>query len=303
MKKLLSLLIMCSFLTLSVGCSDDSEKTTANAPDELSSSAENSKEEKETVENRTREVDTDNTHVYDETMILTDGEYEDLNTYAAWLSKAFKINAAIVLTDDIGDSEPSDYAKHFYESNYSGDGVLFLINNDTNNDYFYRHGLPSKFISDSDVQMLFSEISPILALEDYVAAAERVLEEAELQLPEHFTDRTGSLDAEIITACNDYIKENSGANKLNVYYVFGTGDEKFTNFAKKRFAMFYEETDDIAMLVINGETGESRLNASGSMTYLLDSSSAISDAVKSCYSVAEGMDIEEAVKKFTAFAE
>ena len=41
------------------------------------------------------------------------------------------------------------------------------MNNDTGNDCFYRKGFPSKFITDSDIEMLFAEISPMIVTGDY----------------------------------------------------------------------------------------------------------------------------------------
>jgi len=302
MKKLLSLLLICCLATAFTGCSDKAKETDVSGiVDKLSESTE--KSEKETLENREREIDTDNQHVFDDSLILTDTEYDSLNSYIAWFSKAFKINAAVVLTDALGDSEPSDYAKNFYESNYSGDGILLLINNDTNEDYVYRRGVPSKFISDSDVQMIFAEISPMLVLEDYNAAAQRVFEQAELKLPEHFTDRTGTLEKEDIKSYNDYIEENRKSNKICVYYINGTGDETMEEFAQRRFEMFYEGDEDIALLVIDGENGENYLYLSGEMGYLLTSKPEIYEAVKSCYSLDEGMDLENAIKKFMEYVE
>ncbi len=305
MKKILCLILSCFLVTAMIGCDDDkkvkdelevSTSKTTKATDET-------KEKLEKKENRNREVDTENTNVYDETLILSDGEYDDLNSYASWLAQTYKINCAVVLTDDIGDSEPSEYAKNFYESNYSGDGILFLINNDTNNDYFYRRGVPSKIISDSAVQMLFAEISPMLALEDYISAAERVLEEAEMLLPEYFTDRTSELEGEEIIAYNEYIKENAEDKSINVYYVMGSGNEKIEDFTQTRFEKFYEKDADAVMLVVDGKNGNSYMCTSGSMNYLADSRLDIAKAVRSCYDKTKGMNIEEAIKKFIGFVE
>lgn len=302
MKKILCLILSCVLATAMIGCDDEKK-----AKDELeASSASTQATEKGKVmfkENRERKGDAENANVFDETLILTDGEYEDLNDYAATLAQTYKINCAVVLTDDIGDSEPSDFAKNFYESNYSGDGILFLINNDTNNDYLYRQGAPSKVITDSDVQMLFAEISPLLALEDYISAAERVLEEAEILLPEYFNDKSGHLKGEEINALNDYIKDNSGDKNVNVYYVKGTGEEKIEDFAQTRFDKFYEEGADAVMIVIDGKNGNSYMCVSGSMTYLSDSHEDIQKAIRSCFDKKEGLDLEEAVKKFIGFVE
>ncbi len=303
MKKILSLILSCLLATAMTGCGDGKK-----AKDELEASTEKITQATEETttkkkENRNRKVDMENTNVYDETLILSDWEYDDLNSYAEAIAQDFKMNCAIVLTDDIGDNEPSEYAKNFYESKYSGDGILFLINNDTNNDYLYRRGVPSKIISDSAVQMLFAEISPMLALEDYISAAERVLEEVELLLPEYFTDRTGELEGEEITAYNEYIKENVEENSINVYYVMGTGDEKIEDFTQTRFDKFYEKDADAVMLVIDGKNGNSYMCMSGSMKYLSESRLDIAKAVRSCYDKTNGMNIEEAIKKFIGFVE
>ncbi len=326
MKKILCIILMGCLMASAVGCSSDSQTTDGKAADELGISREekdeknedndekdndksekDGKNEEEQKDDNDTEIDkgikTEDMHVYDEAELFDEAKLDDINSYCAWLAKTFKINVAVATTSDIGDSEPSDYAKHVYESNYSGDGILFLINNDTGNDYFYRRGVPSKFISDSNIQMLFSEISPMLAMEDYSAAAGLALEEAEERLPQYFTDRTGNIEKDTISELNKHIEENAGENSINVYYVVGIGDDSIEDFAKKRFEMFYDDSENAAMLVINGENGENFLNTSGSMKYLEESSSDINKAVKSCYSKNNGMDLENAVKKFMGFVE
>lgn len=307
MKKFLCLLICC--LTVSaVGCSDKSKATNGKAADELNLSDDGSSQyssEEETSSKRSKDidVDTDYKHIYDDADVFSDAQSDDINSYCAWLSKTFKINAAVASTDDLGDSEPADYAKNIYESNYSGDGILFLINNDTENDYFYRTGVPKKFISDSDIQMLFSEISPMLALEDFSSAAELALEEAENLLPEYFTDRSGTLEKQEISSYNDMIKEKSGQNNINIYYVIGTGEKDINDFAAERFKWFYDSDKNTAMLVINGENGENALCLSGSMNYLSESQSEIKKSIKACYDKKEGMNLDKAVEQFLSFIE
>ncbi len=303
MKKFLCLLLIFCMTITFVGCSDDEEKN-ISAVDELEVSEQSEKEKtEETLENRDRNIDTDDMYVFDDSQILTNGEYDALNSQTAWISKTFKINAAVVITDDIGESSPADFSKKFYESKYSGDGILILINNDTNNDYFYRHGIVSKFISDIEVKMTLADISPMLALEDYVSAVGRMLETVEYFMPEFFTDRTGELESEEILSYNDYIKENTNSGTINVYYVKGIGEQPIEDFAKERFNMFYESNSDSAMLIIDGENGENYLCTSGNMNYLEESHSEIQLAVKSCYDKTKGMDLENAVKNFIEFVE
>lgn len=306
MKKILCLLLICCLSVSAAGCTDKSKTTGGKAADELNVSDDNSSKndsEEETSENRDIDIYTDNKYIYDAAGVFSDAQSDDINSYCAWISKTFKINAAVASTDDLGDSETADYAKNIYESNYSGDGILFLINNDTENDYFYRTGVPEKFISNSDIQMLFSEISPILALEDYSSAAELALEEAENLLPEYFTDRTGTLEKTEISAYNESIKEKAGENKINIYYVIGTGEQNIQDFAAERFEWFYETDENTAMLVINGENGENALCLSGSMNYLSENQNEIQKTVKSCYDKKEGMDLNKAVEQFLSFIE
>lgn len=306
MKKLLLIAAFFCCATMFCGCSDNSVDSNGIAVDELSSRADSEKEDEEAEEKpikaRDREIDTSKEFVFDDGGILTEGEYDSLNTYTAWLSKAFKINAAVVLTDDIEGSEPSDYAKNYYKDIYKGDGVLFLVNNDTNEDYLYRNGRPSEFITDSNVQMMFSEISPMLALEEYVSAAECALEMVELYYPEYFTDRSGNIKKEEISEYSSIIEEAAGNNSLNMYYVEGTGDSGIEDFAKKRFDMFYEKNADAAMIVIDGNNGDNYLCTSGSMSFMNGSRSEIQEAIKSCYSKKDGVDLKSAAEKFAEFA-
>lgn len=307
MKKFLCLL-MCCLTVSAAGCSDKSKTANGKAADELNLSDDNSSQyssEEETSSKRSKDIDvnTNYKHIYDDAGVFNDAQSDDINSYCAWLSKTFKISAAVASTDDLDGSDPSDYAQNIYESNYSGDGILFLINNDTENDYFYRTGVPEKFISNSDIQMLFSEISPMLALEDFSSAAELALEEAEKLLPEYFTDRTGTLEKQEISSYNDMIKEKSDGKNLNIYYVIGTGDQNIDDFAAERFKWFYDSDKDTAMLVINGENGENSLCLSGSMNYLSENQSEIKKAIKSCYNKKDGMNLDKAVEQFLSFIE
>ncbi len=304
-KKILFIVIFCCCVAFT-GCFEDIKTPESLASDELSSQSESPESEQPSekkLKARDREVDTEKEYVFDDADILSKGEYDSINTYTAWVSKAFKINAAVVLTDDIEDKEPADYAKDYYNKLYKGDGILFLINNDTNEDYFFRNGIPAEFISDSSVLMLFSEISPMLALEDYVGAAERALESAEIYLPEYFTDRSGILKKEEIVEYNAIIEGAAGDNSLNVYYVEGTAGDTLEKFSKKRFELFYEKDADAAMLIIDGNNGSSFLCASGNMSYLSDSKEELEKEIKSCYSKTDGVDLKTACEKFIGFVE
>lgn len=307
MKKALYVILLCLCINLFSGCSDsnNSSDIAADQLSSLESSNENNDdeetEEEKPIKARDREIDTNNEFVFDDGKILTEGEYDLLNSYTAWLAKAFKINAAVVLTDDIEGQEPSDYAESYYNDIYKGDGVLFLVNNDTNEDYLYRKGRPAEFITDGKVQMMFSEISPMLALEEYVSAAETALEMVEQYYPEYFTDRSGNIDKKEISEYSDIIEAAAGNNSLNMYYVEGIGDSSIEDFAKKRYEMFYDDGADAAILVIDGNNGDNYLCASGSMDYLNGNKSELQEAVKSLYSKNDGVDLKKAAEQFATF--
>lgn len=305
MKKLFCIVLTCLFFTIFTGCSDSQKISDSKAQDVLSSQELIDDQEETANEKplkaRDREIDTRKEYVFDDAKLLTDGEYDDLNAYAAWFAKAFKINAVVVLTDDIEDNEPADYAKKFYNDFYNGDGILLLINNDTNEDYFYRKGIPGEFISDSTVLMMFSEISPMLALENYIGAAEYILEASERQLPEYFTDRSKALKKDEISEYNQIIENAAGSNNLNMYYVEGTGEDTIEDFAKKRFKMFYEEDADAAMLVIDGNNGNNYLCTSGNLNYLDNNKSELEKEIKSCYSKSNGVNLKKSSEKFAEY--
>ena len=222
-------------LMMMLGMTACSDKSIGKADDELTADSVSKEivtpEWEEELENRDRSIETNGKFVYDDDVILTSAEYDSLNSYTAWFSKTFKMSAAVVLTGDIGDATPDEYAESFYKENLSGDGMLILLNNDTNEDVILRKGLPSKYISDQEIQMLLAEISPMLALGDYVSAAETVFESAELSLPEYFTDRAGTLEPDAVKGYDAALKEASQNGKLSIYYVLGTGSEKMTDFA------------------------------------------------------------------------
>ncbi len=305
MKKILLAGILSALTAASAGCSDTGKGN--KAADEISngSPVENAQPEdsiSEDLKVRERSIETDGKFVFDDDNILTDGEYDNLNSYTAWFAKAFKMNAAVALTEDLGDLSPDEYAQKIYDDNFKGDGILFLINNDTNEDYFYRTGYPAEYITDDRVDMLFPIISPMLAMEEYVTAAERVLEEAELAMPEYISDRSHTLDKDTVTECNELLKDASGENTLNLYYVLGTGSETIEKFAKNRFNSFFEKDSDTALLVVNGENGESYLVASGSLSFMTEKKFELEKDIKSCYKKSKGLDVKKATETFIKYA-
>jgi len=307
MKKLICVALLCLITVAFVGCNEIKETNASVSESAAEKQNDNSSDEssEEELRPRDREINTDTDFVFDDAGVLSADELENLNTYTAWLAKTFKINAAVVITDNIGDKEPDKYAEEYYNDLYSGDGILFLLNNDTNTDYIYRKGFPSKFIADDDIEMLFAEISPLLVKGDYMSAAKRVLETAELKLPEYITDKSGMLSKEEISELNGKLKDAVGENGLNVYLVNDTGEQSIEDYANEKFNDYYAvSSSSNAMLVINTANGDCFVCTSGSMEYLSDSQEDIQKAVRSCIKESDGkktLDCMSAVDKLLTF--
>ena len=279
MKKLICTALLCLITVAFVGCNEIKETNASVSESAAEKQNDNSSDESSEEELRPRDT--------------------------AWLAKTFKINAAVVITDNIGDKEPDKYAEEYYNDLYSGDGILFLLNNDTNTDYIYRKGFPSKFIADDDIEMLFAEISPLLVKGDYMSAAKRVLETAELKLPEYITDKSGTLSKEEISELNGKLKDAAGENGLNVYLVNDIGEQSIEDYANEKFNDYYAvSSSSNAMLVINTANGDCFVCTSGSMGYLSDSQEDIQKAVRSCIKESDGkktLDCMSAVDKLLTF--
>ncbi len=309
MKKLICAALLCLIAAVFVSCNEIKETNgSISGSDSVKQNDDSSNESsEEELRPRDREINTDKDFVFDDAGVLSANELKNLNTYTAWLAKTFKINAAVVITDNIGDKEPDKYAEEYYSDLYSGDGFLFLLNNDTNTDYIYRKGFPSKFITDDDIEMLFSEISPLLVKEDYISAVKYVLETAEKKLPEYFTDKSGILSKEEISELNEKLKETAGENGLNVYLVNDIGEQSIEEYSNKKFIDYYAESSDSnAMFVINTANGDCFVCTSGSMGYLSDSQEDIQKAVKSCIKESDGkkiLDCMSAVDKILTFVQ
>ncbi|MBQ9956369.1 MAG: TPM domain-containing protein [Ruminococcus sp.] len=139
-------------------------------------------------------------YIYDNAKVLSQEDFSNCNNYAEWLYKNCFINVAVVTTDSIGDMTPAKYAETSYNDLYGngGNGLLLLINNDTNEDYLFKTGACSYQISQDDEASAFytatAEIingdykSAILRLLGLGEASQFVLDEAGVFLDDHFTD-------------------------------------------------------------------------------------------------------------------
>lgn len=307
MNKLLKIIsASLASLLLFAGCEKIEDKPVNNDGEiaDISSAAE---ETDPTLPERDRTIDTSKEFVFDDAKALSSSDYDALNEYTAWLSKTFKINAAVVTTDNMSDKSAEEYANDYYSELYGGsNGVMFLVNNDTGKDYILRKGAPSLFISDSDIEMLFSEISPLLVTENYKDAINHTLGLIELSLPEFAIDRTNKMTAEEITAVNDVLAGVSGENtRLSMIFIGDIGEKGISDYAKEESDKYSEDGENSAIMVVNTQSGEYYICSQGDLSSLEKAQEDIKDAVSGCLTDTDGkksFDFTAAADIFVNFA-
>lgn len=258
------------------GCNQISESAispqgSATSQEETSVQPE-AEESTEGLSQRDRKIDTDQEHILDLCKALSSKETDELNTYAAWIEKTFKVRVAVVITDDLEKSAPDKYAKNIYSELYGKEaGILFLVNNETGNDIIYRKGYPSNFISDSDIESFLLEVSPLLVTGNAFDPIQRFFETAEAHLLEFAADYSGTLDKKKLTEVNDSISEyaEEGEN-ISVIYISGTGDRKMPEYAEELSKRFFGKDEDSALMVANVKNGEVYFIGSGKYAPISD---------------------------------
>lgn len=290
MKKILKIFsASIAALLLLTGC-DKIEDKPVNNDAEISEQSSAAEETEPTLPERDRTIDTSTEFVFDDAKALSSSDYDALNEYTAWLSKTFRINAAVVITDDMGDKTAEEYVSDYYTDLYGGsNGVMFLVNNDTGKDYILRKGAPSLFISGSDIEMLFSEISPLLVIGNYKDAINQTLQLIELSLPEFAIDRTNQMSAEEITAVNDILSGVSGENaNLSMIFIGDIGEKKISDYAKEQSDKYFVDGENSAIMVVNTQSGEYYICSQGELSSLEKEQESIKDLVSGCLTGTDG---------------
>lgn len=290
MKKILKIFsASLAALLLLTGC-DKIEDKPVNNDAEISEQSSAAEETEPTLPERDKTIDTSTEFVFDDAKALSSSDYDALNEYTAWLSKTFRINAAVVITDDMGDKTAEEYASDYYTDLYGGsNGIMFLVNNDTGKDYILRKGAPSLFISGSDIEMLFSEISPLLVTGNYKDAINQTLQLIELSLPEFAIDRTNQMTAEEITAVNDILSGVSGENaNLSMIFIGDIGEKKISDYAKEQSDKYFIDGENSAIMVVNTQSGEYYICSQGELSSLEKEQESIKDLVSGCLTGTDG---------------
>lgn len=130
-------------------------------------------------------------YIKDNARILTDEDVRICEQVITELSSSRMMNAAVVTADDLGGTEAYNYAAKSYNEIFGADkssGILFLINNDTNEDILYKSGIMT-IDPDAEKDALFQATKEIVS-GNHGAAAERMLRLGET-CPSHTFDRAG----------------------------------------------------------------------------------------------------------------
>ena len=164
------------------------------------------------------------TYVYGNTDFLSADDLKVCNDYAEYLYEERLINIAVVITDDLGEKTPYNYAEQAYEEIYEGrgSGMLLLINNDTNNDLLYLTGSCENYITEEQQDRAFFNATKDIINGDNKNAVLRLMKLGEL-CPSHVFDNSGELGEENVTSLE--AKLAAGKNELSVLVTSNTTDK------------------------------------------------------------------------------
>ena len=279
MKKIL-LAAMCTLIISALsGCNDIKEVSNKNvnsSTSEKSADLENETDSTSQKENKLSDealskltVDTDKTHLFDLCKALTDKENEMINTYALHISDTYHLNASVLITDNLEDSEPSEYAENCYKELFKNTpGFLLLVNNETGNDYIYRNGYTSLFITDDEIQLIFAEISPLLVTDKTYDGIKTAFDSVSTLLPQHAIDRSGTLSKEEINEIESIISDSeSDDEQLTIIFVSDIEKDDLADYAANAHKGIIEYSEngpqEGVLLAVNVKTGDSAVSGSG----------------------------------------
>lgn len=177
-----------AFLTVSAvilcGCAHKTEKAdNGNVPDsteiqtgEISSADAAENMTSESVVPDVPENAPSGQYIVDYAGIMNDEAIAACNQTISELKSSCQINAAVVTIDKLEGIDPYDYASRCYNNifgNNSSRGLLFLINNDTNEDILYKAG-GINIDPDAEKEAFYLATRDLVS-KDYSSAAVRML--------------------------------------------------------------------------------------------------------------------------------
>lgn len=179
MKKICITLILTA-LTF-CGCSDKTETTAPESQTETVTEAPSDVQES-AVQSPTKAAQRISPeagiYVYDFTGLVSDEEITQCNEYAAQLNSEYGISAGVAFVENLGGASPYDYAETCYKDLFSTapNGMLVLINNDSNEDVIYKTGVCNDYISDRAESEAFYYATKEIVAGNYKNAAMKLLE-------------------------------------------------------------------------------------------------------------------------------
>ncbi len=124
-------------------------------------------------------------HIIDENRHVSDYRGEDLRKRAEEFAEKSGFNIIICVCDDIGepktDQHTVEYADDMYDElcGINTDGILLLINNDTEYDYISTSGACINYYSDYRIEMILDAVYDDIIAGDFASAAAEFLYTAE----------------------------------------------------------------------------------------------------------------------------
>lgn len=146
--------------------------------------------------------------IYDKAASLTNTEYSECNEYAAMLYKEYLLNTAVVITNDLEGLTPDEYAAEAYENIFSGmgSGMLFLINNESQEDVLYKTGHCQRFIDNVSEQDELYRATKELVVGNYKEAAMIMMKLGE-KCPKNVIDNSNIFSEELAENFSDSLAQ------------------------------------------------------------------------------------------------
>jgi len=116
-------------------------------------------------------------YVYDLAHLMNDEQKKSCEEFVDGIYRDYMLNAAVVTVSDLKDKAPYTYAAEAYFTIYGGDGngLLFLINNDTNEDFLYKTGICTHNIDTEAEKTAFFTATRDIVNGDYTAAVTGIM--------------------------------------------------------------------------------------------------------------------------------
>lgn len=152
-------------------------------------------------------------YLYDLAHLIDDNSEKEINSYLEKLYRQYMLNAAVVTVSDLHDKAVYTYAAEAYFEIYGGEGngLLFLINNDTFEDHLYKTGSCTHMITDTDEKSLLFTATENIVGGDYISAIQSIMNLGE-KCPSHVFDNASVFSADDIKAIETALSANTQTN-------------------------------------------------------------------------------------------